>query len=198
MQSDTEKLTGVWDIVALETEGAKLSESLFIGSKIILNGASFTTVSMGATYSGSFTVDESKNPKTMDMTFTDGTHSGAKSLAIYELNGDEWKLCLCLAGGDRPLEFSTSPGDGHAFERLIRGSASQNSGMEEFAEPNTEQDISKLEGEWEMLYGERDGAMFPEGFIESGKRSQVAGLVTVSVGGQVILKATISASGKSF
>ena len=43
-----------------------------------------------------------------------------------------------------------------------------------------------------MIYGERDGAMFPEEFIKSGKRSQVADLVTVSVGGQVILKATIS------
>ena len=46
--------------------------------------------------------------------------------------------------------------------------------------------------EWAMIYGGRDGAMFPEGFIESGKRSQIADLVTVSVSGQVILKATIS------
>ena len=53
-------------------------------------------------------------------------------------------------------------------------------------------ELAKLEGEWAMIYGGRDGAMFPEGLIESGKRSQVADLVTVSIGGQAILKATIS------
>ena len=101
-------------------------------------------------------------------------------------------LCFCLMGGERPLEFVASPGSGHALERLSRSSETELLTLKHGPEESGANELARLEGEWAMIYGEHDGAMFPEGFIESGKRSQVSDLVTVSVGGQVILKATIS------
>ena len=51
--------------------------------------------------------------------------------------------------------------------------------------------MSRLAGEWEMVYGERDGAMFSEGFLETAKRVMTGDEVTVSFSGQVMMKARI-------
>ena len=45
MNSDLEKLQGTWNIVEFELEGRKMPAG---GSKIVVNGTSFTTIAMGA------------------------------------------------------------------------------------------------------------------------------------------------------
>lgn len=118
--NELERLQGNWNFVTLELEGTKVPEQVFKGSKIIIKGDAFTSIAGGVTYSGTLKVDGAKSPKTIDMIFTAGPEKGKTSLGIYELDGDKWKICLGLAGRDRPQEYVTKPGSGHALETLER------------------------------------------------------------------------------
>jgi uncharacterized protein (TIGR03067 family) len=119
--TELEKLRGAWKIVALQVEGGELSKEMFAGATITIDGDNFSTSSMGATFAGKVSCDAGDQPSTIDIAFTAGPHAGQKSLGIYELRGDHWKLCLGFAGSDRPQEFATTPGSGHALELLTRG-----------------------------------------------------------------------------
>ncbi len=50
-----------------------------------------------------------KLPKTMDIKGTKGPNKGKTFLTIYELKGDELKVCYDLSGKARPTEFATKP-----------------------------------------------------------------------------------------
>jgi len=113
-------LQGTWDIVTLELEGRAQPAAVLAGARIVLDGESFRTESMGAGYEGRYAVDTTRTPHTIDVTFTEGPHAGRKSLGIFRLEGDEWTLCLGMAGATRPAAFVTTPGSSHALETLRR------------------------------------------------------------------------------
>ena len=117
---DIRKLQGTWNFVSLEVEGAKLPEAMLSGSKIIIKDDNFTSISAGVTYEGKIKVDISKTPKTLDLIFTDGPEKGRTSFGIFDLAGDDLKICLSLAGSTRPTEFASKAGSGFAFEILKR------------------------------------------------------------------------------
>lgn len=118
MKEELEKLQGTWNVVSLEIEGMKMEEAAFKGAKIVVKGDIFTTTSMGVVYKGILSVNSAKSPQTLDLLFTEGPEKVNTSLAIYELEGDTWKLCLTVSGNNRPKEFVTKPGSGHALETL--------------------------------------------------------------------------------
>jgi uncharacterized protein (TIGR03067 family) len=120
MDRELERLQGSWTVVALEVEGEVLPNSSFSGAKIVVSGSDFSALNMGAPYGGTLTLNAETAPKQFDLLFRDGPHSGKRSLGIYELNGNEWKFCLGLAGSDRPQKFATAPGSGAALETLER------------------------------------------------------------------------------
>jgi uncharacterized protein (TIGR03067 family) len=75
---------------------------------------------MGGDYAGVLLINDSAKPKTIDMQFDQGPHQGETSFGIYELSGDEWKLCVGITGRSRPERFASTPGTGHALEILRR------------------------------------------------------------------------------
>jgi len=121
MTGDLLKLQGTWRISALEIEGSSMPAS----GSITIEGDGFTTAAMGAEYSGRIEIDASKRPKRFDLVFTSGPHDGSRSLGIYQLDGDTWRICLGLAGHARPTSFTTAPASGHALETLTRGAVAQ-------------------------------------------------------------------------
>jgi uncharacterized protein (TIGR03067 family) len=50
-------------------------------------------------------------------------------------------------------------------------------------------EMVQLEGEWSMVSGEADGVSMPKELVSSGKRVAKDGETTVTIGGQVYLKA---------
>jgi uncharacterized protein (TIGR03067 family) len=116
MTADLEKLQGTWHIASLEIDGNSMPAT----GSITIDGDGFTTSAMGAEYSGTIRIDASKRPKRFDLVFTTGPHAGSRSLGIYQLDGDAWRICLGSAGNSRPTSFATAPGSGHALETLVR------------------------------------------------------------------------------
>lgn len=117
---DLEKLQGTWTFVSLEVDEAKIPEAMLNGSKIIIKGDTFKSISGGVTYEGTIKIDVSKTPKTLDLIFTDGPEKGKTAPGIYELGGDNLRICLSLGASSRPTEFVTKQGSGHALETLKR------------------------------------------------------------------------------
>ncbi|MFZ1682499.1 MAG: TIGR03067 domain-containing protein [Candidatus Zixiibacteriota bacterium] len=119
-EADLTLLQGAWNIVSLEVDGNSVPKMFFSGSQIVIDGTRFKTKAMGATYEGTVTIDESTSPKRLTIAFDLGPEKGNSSYGIYELNGNDWRLCLTIRGGSFPAEFRTSGGSGLALESLVR------------------------------------------------------------------------------
>jgi len=183
MKEELARLQGVWSIVALEVDGATMAEGAFRGSQIVVKGSAFETVSMGATYKGKLKVDSKKTPRTLDLMFEAGPEKGNRSLAIYELDGDTWRICLTVTAKTRPAAFATAPGSGLALETLRRGPA---------ALDPLRAELALLEGEWAMVSCARDGHSLHKAMIKIGKRLAKGNETTVMFGDEVFLKAAYS------
>jgi uncharacterized protein (TIGR03067 family) len=114
------KLEGTWQVVSLEVDGAKVPNETVKESKLIIKGKEFTMKEKIATYKGTFSIDPGKKPNTIDIKFTEGPEKGNTSLGIYELDGDDLKLCLSVTSKERPTEFTAKNKSGHGFEVLKR------------------------------------------------------------------------------
>ncbi len=206
MPTDIDRLQGTWNITSLESNGQAMGEAFVNGAKIIIQGDAFTTVSMGATYKGTFKVDPSRTPKTLDLTFTEGPEKGQTTPAIYELDGDTWKICLAVTAKNRPKQFATTPGSGHALETLCRETGKVKPAKapaepvavdpppaaDEKTTDAVKQELARLAGEWAMASGEMEGQPLPEAMVKTGKRVVQGNQVTVTMGGQLLFKATIT------
>jgi uncharacterized protein (TIGR03067 family) len=123
MSHDASKLQGTWRIVTLEMNGAAMPSAMLVEAKIVVEGDRFVSLGMGGPYTGLMTIDEVASPKRFSVKFDgDGPESGRTNNAIYELAGDDWRICLHVGGGPAPTFFATQPGDGCALETLVRES----------------------------------------------------------------------------
>ncbi len=71
----------------------------------------------------SFTLDPSKSPKEIELTFLDGPHKGKKLQGIYKFNPKGvWQICFADpdAKGDRPTDISYSTNEGRTMVSLER------------------------------------------------------------------------------
>lgn len=113
-------IQGEWKVVALEMDGVSLDPMTFAGSKIVIEANRFTSLGMGEPYMGTIEIQDSGDPKTFAMHFTEGPEKGNTNFGIYELNGNTWKICLSTKGGPAPPKFATTQGSGLALEVLQR------------------------------------------------------------------------------
>src|SRR5262245_46438307 len=122
---DLRALEGEWQFVALEIDGAALPAPMQTASRLLIDGDRFRTESPEATYEGVFTIAVESSPTHIDIEFVEGPEAGNWSYGLYDLDGDRLTICLGLTGVPRPEGFFTTPGSGHALERLRRTSTSR-------------------------------------------------------------------------
>jgi len=112
-----------------------------------------------------------------------------------------------LGGKNRPKKFATKAGSGHALETLQRvaDDLSEDAFVpREVPQPKpakkpkaksqdaSDPEIAKLQGDWVMVSGEHAGQSWPEAFIKTGRRVAKGNETTVTIAGQVMLKATFT------
>ena len=61
---------------------------------------------------GTYTIDTSKSPITIDMKAKGGTYDGKTLLGIVKVDGDTMTLCFAEPGKDRPSKFESTVGSG--------------------------------------------------------------------------------------
>jgi uncharacterized protein (TIGR03067 family) len=58
-------------------------------------------------------------------------------------------------------------------------------------DPASKQDQTAMQGEWQMVSGQRGGDAMPDAMVKTGKRVFKDDQLTVTVGGMLIMKATV-------
>ena len=71
---------------------------------------------IGTSQKGVVKIDPKKKPKWMDSTATTGSDKEKVSLGIYEIAGDDYKVCFAPPGKARPKAFSSAPGSGNIVQ----------------------------------------------------------------------------------
>jgi uncharacterized protein (TIGR03067 family) len=120
MPTDLDALQGTWRVVALELGGVTLPGATLAEAKIVIAASKFTSLGMGADYSGTIAVGGAADPKKLDLHFETGPQAGRVNRGIYKLEGNRLTLCLAMIRTDAPTRFATTPGDGNALEVLTR------------------------------------------------------------------------------
>jgi uncharacterized protein (TIGR03067 family) len=115
------KMEGAWLVVEYDLGGNKLPPEELKGMAVVIQGGKLTFKMKGnPDLIQTLTIDPAKTPKVMDYTFEeDGKKT--KILAIYELVGDQLKICNFgqeVNFGRRPAKFEAK-GEGDITQLLI-------------------------------------------------------------------------------
>lgn len=104
-EKDKKALQGKWDIVSVASAGKE--QKAQNGAFVSFDGGKLTFTPKSVDFSEfSFNLDASKTPKTLDL-----KSKGDALFGIYELKGDDLKLCLSNGepvSKNRPKEFVAS------------------------------------------------------------------------------------------
>lgn len=200
MKTDLDRLQGMWVVAALEMDGEKMAARMIGGARVVVKGERFQSLGMGAEYEGRLVLNEAASPKAFDLKFTKGPEKGNTALGIYQISGEQWKICLTTRVGavERPKKFATKAGTGIALEILKRGvpaKAVVTKGVaKKGAAKSNAEDVdtgasTELEGEWKLVSGALDGKAMDAASVEWGRRVFRGGSTTLSFGPQVYQKA---------
>jgi uncharacterized protein (TIGR03067 family) len=107
-KKDQDLLQGEWTMVSMEMRGNKVAGGTVKQYKLKIDGDKWivTAGEKASDDPGTFTIDQSKEPKTIDLKFK-GTKESL-SQGIYKLDGDTLTLCRTAGNTERPKEFKTT------------------------------------------------------------------------------------------
>jgi uncharacterized protein (TIGR03067 family) len=115
-------LEGTWRLVKGEIHGAALPTDEKHPITLEISGDHYKLTAESPD-EGSVRLFPDKSPKAMDIMGTKGPNKGKTFPAIYELKGDELKVCYDLSGKERPKTFESSSENQHflaIYERVKR------------------------------------------------------------------------------
>ena len=113
IEEEMKRFQGAWKQIAYERDGVveRLDEqgwdprTTFVGEEFVV-----TLTDGSIPIKGTFRIDPTRNPKTVDWTDTIGEDAGKTLLAIYALEGNRLIFCAAYPGLERPTKFVTRPG----------------------------------------------------------------------------------------
>jgi uncharacterized protein (TIGR03067 family) len=108
---------GTWRLSAKEEDGKKFGEEEIKDIIGTGDGLGKFSVRRGNQVIGEATVklDPTKQPKRIDVSFTEGRHKGQTVLGIYEIDSDAFRVCIAQVGDERPAAFSAKTRSGHTL-----------------------------------------------------------------------------------
>ncbi|HEV3205209.1 MAG TPA: TIGR03067 domain-containing protein, partial [Gemmataceae bacterium] len=91
-KEDAETIQGTWTVVSRESIGKKTPEAELKRLKVTIKDGTLTIDDGKKKEKHTYNLDPSKKPKAIDLANT-GIESKETTLAIYELDGDDLKIC---------------------------------------------------------------------------------------------------------
>jgi uncharacterized protein (TIGR03067 family) len=118
LKKELETFQGTWVLESSDRDGKKAPQE---GGKIrlVISGTNFSLRQESSAvigHKGSYTLDPSKKPKTTAVTVSEGPDKGSTFLGIYELSGDDYRVCFAPPGKERPKGFASKAGSGHILQ----------------------------------------------------------------------------------
>lgn len=114
VQKELDAIRGTWTVATAEQDGR--ADDSMKNATVTITGDQFTT-KVGATplRHGTVAIDPTKQPKTIDLVYSDGPQKGKSSLGIYNLHEDSWILFFSVPGKKRPADFNRNVTIGQKF-----------------------------------------------------------------------------------
>lgn len=162
-KADLDRLQGTWILVSAMRDGKPSTEDDVKRTTIVFTGDRFRfpkEADDATSRRGTIRIDPTKRPRQMDST----SPTGEISPGIYEIAGDDYKVCFAPPGKARPTEFASEPGSGSILQ-LWKRSKTDAAGA----------DRDKLQGTWTMIVGEREGRKLTDQEV-AGARLTVTGI----------------------
>jgi uncharacterized protein (TIGR03067 family) len=142
------RFEGVWRFDQVDVNGTKQPVPSFDTNKMIITKEGRYTIAQGPRITrGIVKVDASKTPRHYDVVVNAGSAKEMAFSGIYELTGDQLKICLPLGGKDRPASFASNQCIIHVFTR-------QNRNVDEALQAIGRKE---LEGTWQAVTYALDG-----------------------------------------
>lgn len=110
-KNDLELLQGKWIPTEIIANGKPLEEDVVKAINVTITKNAYKTELPDGQDEGSFKINPTASPKTMDLS-SDG---GKEIPAIYEVDGDTLKACYTLDGNGRPSVFKSEADSGAIF-----------------------------------------------------------------------------------
>jgi uncharacterized protein (TIGR03067 family) len=116
------ELTGTWQATSYSLDGTKASDEDMKKIKLSVEAdGKATALREGKPFiAAGSNIDPTKNPMTIDFSYTDGDLKGQTALGIYKIEDDLLTICRTTPGGTRPTEFASKPGSGHTLMSYSR------------------------------------------------------------------------------
>jgi uncharacterized protein (TIGR03067 family) len=119
---DAEQLQGAWEATAYETAGTPATADEVKAFRVRVEGDRMTLTTAAGETKAEFKLNPSASPKAIDLVLAGGEAKGKTILGIYEVKGDELKLCVreVPERAGRPAGFKTEKGDTNLSVTLKR------------------------------------------------------------------------------
>lgn len=108
-RSDFDQMQGDWVPIEFVSSGKTSSAETLAAIKVKFKRNEYFVDRANSQDQGTFKVNESTTPKSMDLT----TQTGTEVPAIYEISGETFKACYALKGASRPTKFESADGSNH-------------------------------------------------------------------------------------
>jgi uncharacterized protein (TIGR03067 family) len=120
-KDDLQLLQGTWEVVEFTANGRPIPESERMKMKFVVTDSTMAMTARNKDASFEIKLNPEAMPKTIDYKALEGTFKGKTNYGIYELQGDELKLCMHNKDADKPpTEFKSTEGDMLALFLLRR------------------------------------------------------------------------------
>jgi uncharacterized protein (TIGR03067 family) len=115
---ELKRMEGTWAVTINESGGKKTSdeENKKASVKLVVEGSKYKIYFGDKLYTqGKLKLDPAQKPRTIEAIAADGPYEGKVMPGIYELEGDNMRVCFATPGKDRPKDFSAGKGSGHSL-----------------------------------------------------------------------------------
>jgi uncharacterized protein (TIGR03067 family) len=113
---DREKMQGDWAAVIYVVDGQALADDDAQSFFRTVKGDRYTVFHFDKPLGkGTFKIDATKQPKTIDAWPANAPDKSKPLLGIYEFAGEKYKVCFAAPGKPRPTEFSSKEGSGNTL-----------------------------------------------------------------------------------
>lgn len=103
-------LDGIWQLVSHEIGGQKQDLQNNTIQTTVKDGKYSVQVGDKVVETGSFRIDPTTKPKSIDALPDSGDRKGKTLVAVYDVAGDELRMCVAQDGGTRPQELASKQG----------------------------------------------------------------------------------------
>lgn len=100
-------LNGAWVPVSAIKDGKSMTSEECKSIRAVFHNGKYSVTVGDKHDTGTYTVDESKDPKQLTIVGTEGPNKGKTIPAIYELNKNTLKVCYDLSGKAPPEKFES-------------------------------------------------------------------------------------------